>query len=126
MRTSGRSQYEHRLDANQEVFALGAASSLGALFQAYTPCASLSRSAVLAAAGARTQAANAVQVGAMLLVLALLTPCFEYVCRAALGAVVVAAFTSIIGNMVRVFCLSFYCYALFSHLLISIWPFYCF
>ncbi len=44
-------KYEHEVDPNQEMIALGASSLFGSIFQTNVSCGSLSRSAVLADAG---------------------------------------------------------------------------
>jgi SulP family sulfate permease len=88
-----------QLDPSQDVFALGTATVLGAVFQSYVVCASLSRSAVLADARADTNMANLVQVVIVVLVVSFLTPVLEFVSRAALAAVVVASFASILSQL---------------------------
>lgn len=79
------------LDANRELLALGAANLGGGLFGGYPIAGGLSRSAVNAAAGARTQLAGVVTAAIVALTLLFLTPLFHSMPKAALSAVIMTA-----------------------------------
>ena len=81
----------NRIDANQELRALGLSNILGSLFQSYPTTGGFSRTAVNDQNGARTPLASIVSalvVGATLL---FLTPLFHYLPNAVLAAVIMVA-----------------------------------
>ena len=81
----------YRVDANAELLALGA-SNLGAgVTQGFTVDASLSRSAVADAAGARTSLFNLFELALVVVTLVALTPLFHDLPEAVLGAIVITA-----------------------------------
>ncbi|XP_063618365.1 sodium-independent sulfate anion transporter-like [Cydia splendana] len=79
------------LDATQEIIALGVCNVVGAFFRSFPVNGSFTRSAVSDASGVRTPAAGFVTGIIVLLTLALLTPYFYFIPRAALSAVIVCA-----------------------------------
>ncbi|XP_063361922.1 sodium-independent sulfate anion transporter-like isoform X1 [Cydia amplana] len=79
------------LDATQEIIALGVCNVVGAFFHSFPVNGSFTRSAVSDASGVRTPAAGFVTGIIVLLTLALLTPYFYFIPRAALSAVIVCA-----------------------------------
>ncbi|KAJ0177281.1 hypothetical protein K1T71_007290 [Dendrolimus kikuchii] len=79
------------LDATQEIVALGACNLVGAFFRSFPVNGSFTRSAVSDASGVRTPAAGFYTGIIVLLTLALLTPYFYFIPRAALAAVIVCA-----------------------------------
>lgn len=79
------------LDATQEIVALGACNLFGAFFRSIPVNGSFTRSAVSDASGVRTPAAGFYTGIIVLLTLALLTPYFYFIPRAALAAVIVCA-----------------------------------
>eukprot|EP00854_Cymbomonas_tetramitiformis_P002337 gene2337-3064_t len=87
----------YRIDPNQEFIALGAANLVGSFFQAYPSCGSLSRSAVCANVGARTQAHNVAQAAMAALAMLLLTPLFHPLPYATLAAIVMMALQSMLN-----------------------------
>ncbi|XP_049869038.1 sodium-independent sulfate anion transporter-like [Pectinophora gossypiella] len=79
------------LDATQEIVALGACNLVNAFFRSFPVNGSFTRSAVSDASGVRTPAAGFYTGIIVLLTLALLTPYFYFIPRAALAAVIVCA-----------------------------------
>ena len=79
----------YEVDANQELVALGAANIFAALWQGFPVSASQSRSSVVDAAGGRTQVAQLVAAGGLLLFLLLLTPLIAFLPKVALGAILI-------------------------------------
>ena len=80
-----------RVDPNRELIALGAANAGAGLFSGFPIGSSLSKSAANDRAGAHTPASLVVAAAATALVALLLTPLFEPLPEATLGAVVVVA-----------------------------------
>lgn len=87
-------RYEVR--PSQELVALGAANLAGGLFGGYPVAGGFSRSAVNAAAGARTQLAALVTVLVVALTLLVLTPLFRAMPHAALAAIIVQAVAGLV------------------------------
>jgi SulP family sulfate permease len=79
------------VDANRELVALGGANLGGGFFQAYPGGGGLSQTAVNDRAGARTQLASLVTAGAVVLTLLVLSPVFDDLAEATLGAVVIVS-----------------------------------
>ena len=84
-----RNRYE--VDANRELVGLGAANIGSGLFGGYPVTGGFSRTAVNADAGARTKVASIITAAVVTLVIVALTPLFEQLPSATLGAVVVVA-----------------------------------
>jgi sulfate permease, SulP family len=84
-----RNHYE--LDPNRELIGLGAANIGAGIFGGYPVTGGFSRTAVNAEAGARTKLAAIVTAGVVTLVIVALTPLFEQLPSATLGAIVVVA-----------------------------------
>ncbi len=80
-----------KIDASQELVALGAANLGGAFFGAYPVTGGFSRTAVNAQAGARTHVAGLVTALVVLVALSFLTPLFYYLPKSALAAVIMTA-----------------------------------
>lgn len=87
---------EPAADANQELFALGAANIAGGFFQAYPAGGGTSQTAVNAKAGAKTQVAEIVTVGIAVLTLLFLAPLISLMPEATLGALVLVAAAGLI------------------------------
>lgn len=90
------SKRKERINANQELFALGAANLMAGLSGTFSLAASMSRSAVNHSAGAQTTIASIVCALGVLLTLLFLTPFFYYLPLAVLGAIVVMSVVSMI------------------------------
>ena len=82
---------EQRIDANRELVALGGANLAASLCSGMVVSGSLSKTAVNASAGARTQASGLLAAGLTVLALLFLTGLFEDLPEATLAAVVIAA-----------------------------------
>lgn len=80
-----------RLDASQEIVALGATNVFGSFIGSMPVCASFSRGAVNNASGVRTTLGGFYTVILVLLALVVLTPSFYFIPRATLSAVVISA-----------------------------------
>jgi len=76
------------IDANREFVGLAVGNVAAGLFGGFPAAASDSRSFLVASAGARTQMAQFIGAGLVVLTLLFLTPVFRYVPDAALGGVV--------------------------------------
>lgn len=84
------------LDANRELFALGAANLAAGVTHGYPVAGGLSRTAVHAHAGARSQLASLVTVTGLAVVLLFLTPAFTWLPHAGLAAIVIVAVVGLI------------------------------
>lgn len=91
---SGR--HGERVDADQELIALGAANATGGLFGGFAVNASNARSAAGDAGGQKTQVSSLVVVALLILTLLFLTPLFTDLPEAALGAIVIHAVARLI------------------------------
>jgi len=87
---------EPEVDADQELRALGAANLAGGCFQAFPAGGGLSQTAVNRETGARSQVAGVVTAGVVVLTLLFLTPLFENLPEATLGAVVIVAVAGLV------------------------------
>lgn len=96
---TARSVAAHRrqtVDANQELFALGATNLAAGLLRGFPVSSSASRTAVPAALGSATQLVGLVAAAFVVAALTVARPLLEYIPRAALAAVIVAAAFAII------------------------------
>lgn len=84
-------KHNERVDADQELIALGAANAAGGLFGAFVTNGSSSRSAAADAAGQKSQVSSLIVVGLLILTLLFLTALFADLPEAALGAIVIHA-----------------------------------
>ncbi len=89
-------RHGYRLDANQELVALGAANLVGAFFRSFPVTGGFSRTAVNEGAGARTQVASLVSAAIVGLTLLFLTGLFAGLPNAALAAIVMVAVAGLI------------------------------
>lgn len=90
------SKRKERINANQELLALGVANVISGLSGTFALAASMSRSAVNHSAGAQTTIASIVCAAGVLITLLFLTPFFYYLPLAVLGAIVVMSVVSMI------------------------------
>ena len=84
------SKHKYEIDASQELFGLGLANLVGAMFMSYPVTGSFSRSAINNATGAKSGVSGIVTATLVGFVLLFLTAVFEYVPTAVLGAIVIA------------------------------------
>ncbi|KAF7471341.1 sodium-independent sulfate anion transporter [Marmota monax] len=101
------SQNNYRVDANQELLAIGLTNVLGSLVSSYPVTGSFGRTAVNAQSGVCTPAGGLVTGALVLLSLDYLTSLFYYIPKAALAAVIIMAVaplfdTKIFGTLWRV------------------------
>jgi sulfate permease, SulP family len=87
---------EPEVDADQELRALGAANLAAGCFQAFPAGGGLSQTAVNRETGACSQLAEVVTALVVVLTLLFLTPLFENLPQATLGAVVIVAVTGLV------------------------------
>ncbi len=81
----------YKLDANQELVALGAANIGGAFFSSFPVTGGFSRTAVNDQAGARTGLSSLISAALVIITLLFLTPLFEFLPNAILAAVIMVA-----------------------------------
>lgn len=89
---------DYKLDANQELVALGSANLGGSLFQAFPVTGGFSRSAVNDQAGAKSGMASIISALLIGLTLLFLTPLFYYLPNAVLGAIIITAVLGLIDT----------------------------
>lgn len=82
---------EDRIDANQELVALGASNIVGSFFQAYPVTASFSRSAISGDAGGKTNGFALFSVIMVVVTLLFLTPLFYYLPNAVLASIIMVS-----------------------------------
>lgn len=92
-----RTATEPQIDSNQELFATGAANSLGAFFGTMPAAGGFSQSAVNQSAGARSQVATIVTVVLAILVALFLGPVLSLMPEATLAAMVFVAVAGLIN-----------------------------
>ncbi|KAH8311895.1 hypothetical protein KR044_008516, partial [Drosophila immigrans] len=80
-----------KLDASQEMLTLGLCNLAGSFFSAMPTCGAFTRSAVSQASGVRTPMAGFYTGLIVLSALSILTPYFEFIPKASLAAVLIAA-----------------------------------
>ncbi|KAJ8001551.1 hypothetical protein DPEC_G00170660 [Dallia pectoralis] len=85
------SQNDYRIDANQELFAIGLTNVMGSFVSAYPVTGSFGRTAVNSQTGVCTPAGGLVTGVIVLLSLAFLMPAFYYIPKASLAAVIICA-----------------------------------
>ncbi|KAM6972526.1 sodium-independent sulfate anion transporter [Aplochiton taeniatus] len=85
------SQNNYRIDANQELFAIGLTNIMGSFVSAYPVTGSFGRTAVNSQTGVRTPAGGIVTSVVVLLSLAFLMPAFYYIPKASLAAIIICA-----------------------------------
>jgi len=89
-------KHKYEVDAGQELIALGVANILGSMTSSYPVTGSFSRSAVNNQVGAQTQLSGLITGTLLLLTLLFLTPCFYFLPKFALAAIVIASVTNLV------------------------------
>jgi SulP family sulfate permease len=89
-------RHRYDLDANKELFGLGAANVASGLFGGYPVTGGFSRTAVNDTAGARTPLASIITAGIVLSTLAFFTSLLSSLPNAALGAIIIMAVIGLI------------------------------
>ncbi len=90
-------KHHYRIDANQELTALGMSSIFGGIFQSFITGGGASQSAANDRAGARTQVSGIVLAALAFLSALILMPLFENLPQAVLGAIVINAVVGFIN-----------------------------
>lgn len=96
------SQNDYRIDANQELLAIGVTNILGSFVSAYPVTGSFGRTAVNSQTGVCTPAGGIVTSVIVLLSLAFLMPAFYYIPKASLAAVIICAVAPMVDYRVVV------------------------
>ncbi|XP_010774780.1 sodium-independent sulfate anion transporter [Notothenia coriiceps] len=94
------SQNDYRIDANQELLAIGVTNIMGSFVSAYPVTGSFGRTAVNSQTGVCTPAGGIVTSVIVLLSLAFLMPAFYYIPKAALAAVIICAVAPMVDYQV--------------------------
>ena len=89
-------RHGYRVDANQELRALGLANIFGSLFQSYPTTGGLSRTAVTEQAGGKTPVTAWIAAAVIALTLFALTPLFYHLPNAVLAAIVMVAVAGLV------------------------------
>lgn len=89
-------RHQYDVIPNQELIALGGANVVSGLFGGYPVTGGFSRTAVNDSAGARTPLASLITAVLVLVTLAVLTPLFQNLPKAALGAVIIVAVINLV------------------------------
>lgn len=87
---------KYRIDANQELIAIGLSNTIGSFVSSYPVTGSFSRTAVNSQSGVRTPAGGIFTAILVILALALLTSIFVYIPNAALAGVIIMAVVDMI------------------------------
>ncbi|OAD04257.1 hypothetical protein MUCCIDRAFT_117291, partial [Mucor lusitanicus CBS 277.49] len=88
----------YKIDADQEIIAIGAANVIGSFFGAYPNTGSFSRTAITARSGARTPMSGVFSALVVLLCLYALTPAFYYIPDAILSAIIIHAVADLVSG----------------------------
>ncbi|XP_052384632.1 sodium-independent sulfate anion transporter isoform X25 [Oncorhynchus keta] len=94
------SQNDYRINANQELFAIGLTNIMGSFVSAYPVTGSFGRTAVNSQTGVCTPAGGIVTGVVVLLSLAFLMPAFYYIPKASLAAVIICAVAPLVDYRV--------------------------
>ncbi|XP_073335026.1 sodium-independent sulfate anion transporter [Pagrus major] len=94
------SQNDYRIDANQELLAIGVTNIMGSFVSAYPVTGSFGRTAVNSQTGVCTPAGGIVTSVIVLLSLAFLMPAFYYIPKASLAAVIICAVAPMVDYQV--------------------------
>ncbi|CAG2163252.1 unnamed protein product [Oppiella nova] len=92
-------KHKYKIDANQELIALGTANVFSSFFACYPSSASLSRSSVQEKTGGRTQVAGLVSSAFMLVFLLFLGPLLYHLPKANMTYIVNLKSTNIMENI---------------------------
>jgi sulfate permease, SulP family len=86
----------YRVDANQELIALGIVNLGGSLFQSFTTTGSFTRSAINYSAGAKTGMSSIIATVVVSVALLFFTDAFYYLPKAMLAAIIIMAVTGLV------------------------------
>ena len=88
---------DYKVDANQELIALGLSNIVGSIFKIYPSTGGFSRTAVNDQSGAKTGMSFIIAAGLVALTLLFLTPLFYYLPKAVLGGIIIVAVMGLIN-----------------------------
>ena len=88
---------DYKVDANQELIALGLSNIVGSIFKSYPSTGGFSRTAVNNQSGAKTGMSFIIAAGVVALTLLFLTPLFYYLPKAVLGGIIIVAVMGLIN-----------------------------
>ncbi|MDG2226186.1 MAG: sulfate permease [Flavobacteriales bacterium] len=88
---------DYKVDANQELIALGLSNIVGSIFKSYPSTGGFSRTAVNDQSGAKTGMSFIIAAGLVALTLLFLTPLFYYLPKAVLGGIIIFAVLGLIN-----------------------------
>jgi sulfate permease, SulP family len=88
---------DYKVDANQELIALGLSNIVGSIFKSYPSTGGFSRTAVNDQSGAKTGMSFIIAAGVVALTLLFLTPLFYYLPKAVLGGIIIVAVIGLIN-----------------------------
>lgn len=88
---------DYKVDANQELIALGLSNIVGSIFKSYPSTGGFSRTAVNDQSGAKTGMSFIIAAGLVALTLLFLTPLFYYLPKAVLGGIIIVAVMGLIN-----------------------------
>ncbi|KAI9473831.1 MAG: sulfate transporter family-domain-containing protein [Benjaminiella poitrasii] len=88
----------YKIDADQEIIAIGVANVIGTFFGAYPNTGSFSRTAITARSGARSPLNGVFAALVVLLCLYVLTPAFYYIPDATLSAIIIHAVADLVSG----------------------------
>lgn len=88
---------DYKVDANQELIALGLSNIVGSIFKSYPSTGGFSRTAVNDQSGAKTGMSFIIAAGLVALTLLFLTPLFYYLPKAVLGGIIIVAVLGLIN-----------------------------
>ena len=89
-------KHDYKLDADQELRALGLANIFGAFFKSYPTTGGFSRTAINEKAGAVSPMASLISAALIVLTLLFLTPLFYHLPKAVLAAIVIVAVSGLV------------------------------
>ncbi len=92
-----RSSQDYKIDANQELIALGLANILGSFFKSISTTGGFSRTAVNVQTGAQTGIASIISATVIVLTLVFLTPLFYHLPKAVLASVIMVSVFGLIS-----------------------------
>lgn len=88
---------DYKVDANQELIALGLSNIVGSIFKSYPATGGFSRTAVNNQSGAKTGMSFIIAAGLVAITLLFLTPLFYYLPKAVLGGIIIVAVLGLIN-----------------------------
>jgi len=92
-------EFKYKLDANQELFALGTANIVGSFFSCFPCASSLSRSSVQSSLNVRSQLCSLFSSAIVLVIICYAAPVLHHLPRSTLSCIIVVALKGILMQM---------------------------